>query len=91
MEVAFELTPSRDPGLFEQVPFDVGSSDAPDQVEVDAHELAEPGRVVVLDRLRVPKGLEDRVRLEDLAFKPAELLCRGGAGECGGASGERVE
>lgn len=74
MEVALVLAPPRDPRFLKQVPVDVGSSNRADRVEEDADELAEARRVVVLDRLRVSKRLEDQVRFEDSALEVTELL-----------------
>lgn len=90
MEAALARAPRRHARLLEEVPLDVGARNRADRVEVDPHELAEPGRVVVLDSLRVPERLEDRVRVEDLSLEVAELLARGPR-ERAGVRRERVD
>ena len=55
-----------EPRLLEQVVVDERGRDARVVVEVDVDQLAEARRVVVAHRLRVAKGLEDRVGQQHL-------------------------
>lgn len=78
VEVPLPRPPRRHPRLLQQIPVHIRARNRARPVKVDPHELAEPGRVVVLHRLRIPKGLQDRVGLEDLALELPQLLAGGG-------------
>jgi hypothetical protein len=69
MEAALRLAPKHDPALLEQIPVDIRASNAPVRRECDPDKLAEPTRVVVALRLRVPKRFQDWIGLEDLALE----------------------
>ena len=56
------------PALLQQVVVDARRLDLALRVEVDLHPLAEPGRVVVPQRLGIPKRLQHRVRHQDLVL-----------------------
>mmetsp|Transcript_31658 Transcript_31658/g.93122 ORF Transcript_31658/g.93122 Transcript_31658/m.93122 type:complete len:713 (+) Transcript_31658:1590-3728(+) len=62
--------------LFEQVRLDVGARHRAARLKVEAHHLAEAGRVVVAHRLCVSEGLEERVGAEDGVGERVELPLR---------------
>ena len=66
-----------DPGLLEQVLLNAAPIDRVPIVVADHRVLAEPGRVVVPDRLGVPERLEQVVGGQDLLLDVAALGGRG--------------
>jgi hypothetical protein len=63
--------------LLEQVDERVGARDLTAGVELQLDELTETRRVVVLGRLGVTEGLEDRVELEQLLLQQTALSATG--------------
>jgi len=68
METSFRRSANDDSALLKKVPVNVCARDAPVWGKANAHELAEPTRVVVSLRLRVAERFENGVGLKNLAL-----------------------
>jgi len=68
METSFRGSANDNPALFKKVPVNVRAGDASVWGKANAHELAEPTRVVVSLRLRVAERFENGVGLKNLAL-----------------------
>ena len=55
-----------DPALFQQILVNLGSFNETILVEMNVDVLAESAGVVVANRFGIPKGLEDRIGLQNL-------------------------
>ena len=69
MEASFRRSADDDSALLKKVPVNVGAGNAPVWSKANAHELAEPTRVVVSLCLRIAKCLKNRVGLEYLTLQ----------------------
>lgn len=81
METTFRFASHDHSALLQQVPVNVRTSNAAVGREADADELAKPTGVVVPLSLSISKGLEDRIRLEDLSLEETKTAFRSEATE----------
>ena len=76
MEVPLRLASHDHSALLKEIPIDIRTRDTAIRGERYADELPKPTGVVIPLRLRIAKGFEDGIGLQDLALEQAESALR---------------